>query len=94
MLIHCPSIGELNVTGSFNVNALPTTSRPCLQRLGCSSHLLVKLLSGRLISNLKVELDQPPKWMSWFDYMQAIEPPLHCIISPELERGFGVFNAR
>ena len=83
-LIHCPSINELDLIGSFNVNTLPTTSLPCLQRLGCSSQLLVTFLPGRPISGLKVALDQPMRWMSRIDYMQAIEPPLHYITSLEL----------
>jgi hypothetical protein len=83
-LIHCPSISQLDLIGSFIVNALPTTSLPRLQRLGCSSQLLVTFLPGRPISNLKVALDQPMRWMSRIDYIQAIEPPLQCITSLEL----------
>lgn len=82
-LNHCPSISELDLIGSFNVN-LPTSALPCLQKLGCSSHLLVTFVLGRPISNLKVALDQPMSWMSRIDYMQAIEPPLHCITSLDL----------
>jgi len=88
-LIHCPSISELDLIGGFNVNTLPTTSLPRLQRLGCSSQLLMTFLPGRLVSNLKVALDQPMKWMSRIDYIQAIEPPLHCITSLELTSCIG-----
>lgn len=95
-LILCPSISELDLIGSFNVNALPPTSLPGLQRLGCSSHLLVTFLPGRLISNLKVALDQPMRWMSRLDYTQAIQPPLRCITSLELTScvGGGVWNVQ
>jgi hypothetical protein len=88
-LIHCPSISELDLIGSFNVNTLPTTSLPCLQRLGCSSQILVTFLPGRLISNLKVALDQPMRWMSRIDYIHAIGPPLRCITSLELRSCVG-----
>jgi len=94
-LIHCPSISELDLIGSFNVD-LPTTSLPLLQKLGCSSHLLMTFVLGRPICKLKVALDQPMSWMSRIDYMQAIEPPLLCTTSLDLRScvGEGLWNVQ
>jgi hypothetical protein len=83
-LVHCSSIRELDLIGRFNVTALPTTSLPRLQRLGCSSRLLVTFLPYRLLSNLNVSLDQPVRWLSRNDYIQAIDQPLPSITSLEL----------